>query len=126
MKKKLLGKCPICGDKLVVSQLHCTNCDTTINGSFELSKFDYLSDEEQKFALVFIKNAGNISQIEKELNISYPTIKKYLEIIQKNLGFIKNEDDYNPKVTREDILARLKNNEISFEKAEEMLQRLGD
>ncbi|HPW52971.1 MAG TPA: DUF2089 domain-containing protein [Erysipelotrichaceae bacterium] len=122
MKKKLLGICPICDNKLAISELHCSDCKTKIQGEFPLSKFDYLSSEEQDFALVFLKNAGNIKQIEKELNISYPTVRKMLDSVIQNLGFEKTTIS-NP-ITRAEVLEMLKNNEINFEEAEQLLKEI--
>lgn len=126
MKKKILGYCPICDEKLMVSQLKCNECNTKIEGEFSLSKFDYLTVEQQNFALVFLKNAGNIKAIEKELNISYPTVKKNLDEVIKGLGFDEVTINYSEKLTRSDILKMLKNKEITFEEAEGMLKELGE
>ena len=126
MKKKMLGYCPICDEKLMVSQLKCNECNTKIEGEFSLSKFDYLTVEQQNFALVFLKNAGNIKAIEKELNISYPTVKKNLDEVIKGLGFDEVTINYSEKLTRSDILKMLKNKEITFEEAEGMLKELGE
>ena len=123
MKKKLLGNCPVCDEKLVVSELKCTECDTKVVGEFSLSKFDYLSEELQEFALVFIKNAGNIKSIEKELNISYPTVKKTLDDLIEGLGFDAVNEE--PK-TRSSVLRLLKEGTIDFEEAEEMLKEVQD
>ena len=60
MRKKLLGNCPVCNERLLVTEMTCKECKTQIKGEFKLSKFDYLSQELQEFALVFLKNAGNI------------------------------------------------------------------
>ena len=122
MNKKLLGNCPICGQKMVVSQLSCKRRDTSISGSFSLSKFDYLSQQEQEFALTFIKNAGNIKQIEKEMNISYPTVKKMLDSVIKNLGF---ENKNNNQLNKEAVLDMLRKNEITFKEADELLKQIG-
>ncbi|MGI6510272.1 MAG: DUF2089 domain-containing protein [Erysipelotrichaceae bacterium] len=122
MKKKLLGICPVCDNRLVISELQCNDCKTKIQGEFPLSKFDYLSSEEQDFALVFLKNAGNIKQIEKELNISYPTVRKMLDSVIQNLGFEKTTIS-NP-LTRTEVLEMLKNNELSFEEAEQILKEI--
>lgn len=122
MNKKLLGNCPICGQKMVVSQLSCKSCDTSISGSFSLSRFDYLSQQEQEFALTFIKNAGNIKQIEKEMNISYPTVKKMLDSVIKNLGF---ENKNNNQLNKEAVLDMLRKNEITFKEADELLKQIG-
>lgn len=125
MKKKLLGKCPICGEKLTVTELTCSSCNSKISGQFPMSRFDNLSTEEQDFALVFIKNAGNIKQIEKELNISYPTVKKMLDNVIKSLGY-SNTVVFNSKPTKDEILAMLKRKEIDFDEAEEMLKQIGE
>lgn len=119
MKKKLLGKCPVCEGNIIVSELKCMDCETKIQGEFPLSKFDYLDENLQDFALVFIKNAGNIKSIEKELNISYPTVKKTLDDLITSLGFSKVYEE--PK-TRENILNLLKEGEITFDEAEELLK----
>lgn len=126
MKNKLIGLCPICGKKLIASELTCTDCDTKIQGEFSLSKFDYLTTAQQEFALVFLKNAGNIKSIEKELNISYPTVKKTLDELIVALGFktisILPED----KWAKEDILRALREKEITFDEAERMLKECGE
>lgn len=71
MKREVIGKCPVCNDELEVTKLHCNNCKTTIESRFDLCKFCKLNDEQKYFVEVFIKNRGNIKEIEKELNISY-------------------------------------------------------
>lgn len=121
MRKKLLGTCPICEGKLFVSELSCKDCGSTIKGEFPLSKFDYLTPSQQEFALIFLKNAGNIKAIEKELNISYPTVKKNLEEIIRSLGF-DQVTVIEEKMTRKEVLALLKAKEITFEVAEKMLK----
>lgn len=122
MNKKVIGTCPVCGENLSVSVLTCEKCDTSIHGNFNLSKFDYLSVSQQEFAFVFIKNGGNIKLIEKELNISYPTVKKNLDDLINALGFEKINETLVDKPSKEDIYKALKSGEISFEEAEEMLK----
>ena len=98
----------------------CNYCNTTIEGSFTLCKFCRLGDEQKKFAEIFIKNRGNIKEIEKELGISYPTVRNKLEDVIQALG-------YSPKVTtvnidKKAILEKLKNGEISPEEAVKLLK----
>ena len=124
MKKKLLGTCPICDGKLVVSELTCNSCNSVIKGNFQLSKFDMLSPTLQEFALVFIKNAGNIKLVEKELDISYPTVKKNLSELISSLGFDSNKIDIKESISKEDVYKSLKNKEISFDEAENLLKEI--
>ena len=37
----------------IVSQMKCTNCDTTVNGNYELPLYLQLGREEQQFILIF-------------------------------------------------------------------------
>ncbi|MBE6131272.1 MAG: DUF2089 domain-containing protein [Erysipelotrichaceae bacterium] len=124
MNKNVIGTCPVCGENLTVSVLTCDGCNTSIHGSFNLSKFDYLSTAQQEFAFVFIKNGGNIKLIEKELNISYPTVKKNLDDLINALGFEKINETLVDKPSKEDIYKALKNGEITFDEAEEMLKEV--
>ena len=118
MKKNVIGVCPICKNSLYVKTLRCDDCDTELTGEFNLSPFDYLTKEQLEFALVFIKNQGNIKGIEKSLNISYPTVKKNIDDLCKALGFISTDED---EISRDEVKRRLKNGEITFEEAEELL-----
>lgn len=124
MKKKLLGRCPICDGKLAVTELTCNSCDTKLKGEFQLSKFDYLTPELQEFALIFLKNAGNIKGVEKDLGVSYPTVKKNLAELIKNLGYETKVVLPEEKLSRTEILEALKRKEISFDEAEKMLKEL--
>ncbi|PKK97003.1 MAG: hypothetical protein CVV58_03480 [Tenericutes bacterium HGW-Tenericutes-3] len=83
----VLATCPVCKHNLNVVKLHCDHCDTTIEGDFTLSKFNYIETESLYFIEIFIKNRGNIKMIEKELNISYPTVKKMLDDVIVKLGY---------------------------------------
>lgn len=122
MKKSIIGYCPICHDKLVVKTLRCNHCDTEITGDFTLNPFDYLSKDQLDFALVFIKNQGNIKNIEKDLGISYPTVKKNIEELCKALNMKTTvNNDMSLEELREDTKRRLKNGEITFEDAERIL-----
>lgn len=124
MRKKTLGKCLVCGENLTITELTCFCCDTKIKGNFSLSKFDCLTPSQQEFALIFLKNAGNIKMVEKELNISYPTVKKNIDELISALGFEKINVTVAEKPTKEEIYKALKNGEIDFEEAEKILEDL--
>ena len=122
MKKNVLGTCPVCASKLEVTELHCNQCETTIKGSFQLDKFNYLTKEQKYFIEVFVKNRGNIKAIEKDLGISYPTVKKNLDNVINALGYGENQKD--ESTSKEEILEQLSNGEITSEEAMEMIKNL--
>lgn len=81
------GICPVCGDELAVTRLHCERCQTTLEGLFSLGRFYYLSREQQQFIAIFVKCRGKIKDMEEELCISYPTVVARLDEVIDALGF---------------------------------------
>jgi hypothetical protein len=92
MAYKLLSDCPVCSDKLKAVKLTCSTCGTSIESEFEFSRFEHLSDEHLRFAEIFIKCGGSIKEVEKELGISYPTVKSRLNDVIRALGYEVNEE----------------------------------
>ena len=126
MKKQVIGTCPICHGTLTVTELSCAACETKLNGEFRLSKFDYLTREQQEFALIFLKDGGNIKLIEKDLNISYPTVKKLLSEVVAALGFANGGVSGVEKLTKEEIYNKIKSKELTIEQAEKLLTEVQD
>lgn len=119
MKREVIGSCPICHSRLKVIKLQCDNCKTSVEGSFELDKFTYLTKEEKLFIEIFVKNRGNIKEIEKDLGISYPTVRRNLDQVINALGYsVKPAEE---ELNKKDILEKLSNGEIT---SEEALKRL--
>ncbi|MCB6993964.1 DUF2089 domain-containing protein [bacterium 210820-DFI.6.37] len=113
--KKVISRCPVCSGELTVTRLKCDSCETVIENRFRLSKFDYLSDEELHFTETFIKCRGNIKEVEKELKISYPTVRSKLNGVIKKLGYEARPDEETAK--REEILKALEQGDITAEEA---------
>ena len=79
MRHEVLGKCPVCDNDIHITEIHCNKCETFIRGEFELCKFCRLTAQQKYFIEVFVKNRGNIKELEKELGISYPTVRNKLD-----------------------------------------------
>lgn len=130
MKKQVIPVCPVCKHELIITSVHCDRCDISISGQFTLSKFDYLNQEQLRFVDIFIKNQGNIKSIEKEMNISYPTVKKLLADVIIALG---HENVMNEEISQEqtkqtaeiksDILSRVANKSITVDEAIHLLKQ---
>lgn len=121
MPKEVLGKCPVCGSNTEVTKISCNKCGTTIEGHFEVCKFCRLTPEQKSFIDAFIKCRGNIKEVEKELGISYPTVKNRLEDVAGALGhktFSEPQDSGHKK----QVLDRLNNGEITVDEAVELLK----
>ncbi len=130
MAKEVIGRCPVCAEALEVTELSCPACNTKISGNFQMCKFCGLPAEQKHFAEVFIKNRGNIREVEKELGISYPTVRSRLEALIKALGYSWELD---PKTTsdeeharqRQQILNKLSEGDISASEAVRLLKNIG-
>jgi len=123
MKKNVvLANCPVCDSALEVKRLECSSCKTVIEGNFVLSKFNYLSKEHLYFIEVFIKNRGNIKLVEKELNVSYPTVKKMLDETIMGLGY-KVEVEDEAFETKTDVLDQIKQGKLSVNEAINLLKK---
>lgn len=79
-------KCPICEGKLTVTQLSCPTCGSRLEGEFSGCRFCELSQEESRFLLTFIKNRGSIKDVEREMGVSYPTVRAALDGLIASLG----------------------------------------
>jgi hypothetical protein len=83
----LLTTCPACGEGLSVTRFQCRNCDTTIEGHFEIGRLGRLSTDQLAFVETFIRCEGKLSRMEPELEMSYPTLRARLTEIIRALGF---------------------------------------
>lgn len=118
---QVISRCPVCGRKLKVVKLQCENCDTVIENDFCLSAFDYLSVDDLFFAETFLKCRGNIKEVEKELKISYPTVRSRLDdIIQKLDG--KPNVKLSSDSRKKEILDALEKGEITPTEALEQMK----
>jgi hypothetical protein len=115
----LIHECPICGEALEVTELHCRNCDTDIKGHFVPGRFHTLSQEQLQFAETFIRCEGKINRVGEELNISYPTVRARLHDLIRAMGYEVREEEppARPTVDRKAILAELARGEITAQEA---------
>lgn len=124
-KYKAPSICPVCGGEYEISTLTCKKCKSELNGRFDGCEFCSLSESDKSFLLTFVKCRGNIKEVEKELNISYPTVRNRLEGLISRLGFEPNKlDETALKQERQKIIQQLENGDITATEAAEILKNL--
>ncbi len=79
--RKILEACPTCGGPLTITELRCERCATEVRSRYEPCPFCRLTPEQMSFVLLFVQTRGNLSEVEKALGVSYPTIRGKLEEI---------------------------------------------
>ena len=119
----VVGQCPICHDDLTVTRLHCRNCDTTLEGHFELGRLYQLTPDQLGFIETFVRCEGKITRVEQELGISYPTVRSRLRDVIRALGYEVGEEEPAPDDSkRRAVLSDLAQGRISSEEAVKLLQ----
>ena len=116
--KGMVSRCPVCEAGMAVSELTCESCGTSVRGRFQVPDLCRLPDDLYQFLLVFIKNRGVIRDVEKELGISYPTVRSRLDAVLAALG-------YGEQVAGTDsnqVIEMLERGEITPEEAERLLR----
>lgn len=125
MKYKAPSRCPVCDHELMVSKLTCHHCQTKLEGEFTSCKFCKLPGDQLEFMEVFIKCRGNIKDVEKELGISYPTVRNRLDGIIQALGYRVDRNDTEEDSRRQDILDAVERGEMTPQEAAKQLRRTG-
>jgi hypothetical protein len=121
--RKILEECPTCGDALVATELSCDSCGTVIHGRYAPCPFCRLSPENLAFLELFVRNRGNVKDMERELGVSYWTIRNRLNEVVEEMGEEERPPipDQAKSARRRDILERLNQGEISVADAAELL-----
>ncbi|MGC9334044.1 MAG: DUF2089 domain-containing protein [Anaerolineae bacterium] len=119
----VIGKCPVCGDTLSVTRLHCRNCDSALEGQFSLGRFYQLTAQQLAFVETFIRCEGKLTRVQDELGMSYPTARARLTDVIHGLGYeVAEEPESVSPEERKQILQQLATGEISSEQAVELLK----
>src|SRR5262249_25245256 len=116
MPHDVISTCPVCSSELTVTRLNCRSCGTTLEGEFSVGRFGRLTREQLLLLESFLRSRGNLRDMERELGISYPTVRSRVEALVRALGFGPRsdaDDADEPAVepaagkTREEILQAL-------------------
>jgi hypothetical protein len=138
MPHDVIATCPVCAGELSVTRLRCGSCGTTLEGDFSVGRFGRLSREQMALLESFLRSRGNLRDMERELGISYPTVRSRVEALVRALGFgPRGEGEPEPEpemetgptidatAARLEILERLARHELSADAAAAAIRALG-
>lgn len=114
--------CPICGDQMAVTRLHCRSCDTTIEGQFDTGRLGRLDRDQIEFLETFLRCEGKLNRMERELGLSYPTLRARLTEVIARMGYPTGLEPAASEVDRHRILDQLAAGEITSEEAMRQLE----
>jgi hypothetical protein len=135
MPHDVISTCPVCASELAVTRLHCSTCGTTLEGDFSVGRFGRLNRDQLALLESFLRSRGNLREMERELGISYPTVRGRVEALVRALGFGPRADSEEPDEvasepaaptrTRAEVLEALARHQISAEDAATAIRALG-
>ena len=97
--------CPVCGERLLLTRLGCSECGTELAGAFQPCEFCALGAEERNVLRVFLASRGNMKELERHLGVSYPTARARFDALLGRLG-IEPAKQPDSRVELLDALAR--------------------
>lgn len=116
--KSTIGQCPVCQAGLRVTELTCPACRTKIVSDLATCEFCNLSPDLLRFLRAFLRARGNIKEVERELGISYPTVRKRLDDLLAKLGL---EGGSPGRDQRLEVFEKLRKGEITVDDAVDSL-----
>ena len=143
MARDVISTCPVCEGELTISRLHCRSCGTALEGEFGVGRFGRLSKEQMSLLESFLRSRGNLKEMERELGISYPTVRGRVDALVRALGLADGDEgeaeldeaeavaeapeapDADLAAARRAILERLSKREIAADEAAAALRELG-
>ena len=134
MVHDVIATCPVCTNELTITRLHCRSCGTALEGEFGVGRFGRLDRDQMALLESFLRSRGNLKEMERELGISYPTVRGRVDALLRALGLsdaaapAPDESDFDegPDVAgeRRSILERLARKEIDAAEAATALRSL--
>jgi hypothetical protein len=101
MVHDVIATCPVCSDELTITRLHCRSCGSALEGEFGVGRFGRLDREQMNLLESFLRSRGNLKEMERELGISYPTVRGRVDALVRALGLSDEpaaapDDDFAP------------------------------
>ncbi len=121
MESATILTCPGCGGRMEATRLRCLSCDIAIEGHFAAPPFAALTAEQQEFVKTFLAARGNIRLVERQLGISYPTVRSRLDAVRRALGLPDLAAGEEERGDVQDVLDKVESGELSVDKAIESL-----
>lgn len=139
MVHDVIATCPVCSGELTIARLHCRSCGTALEGEFGVGRFGRLDRDQLSLLESFLRARGNLKEMERELGISYPTVRGRVDSLVRALGLadgpapdveepfehVETDGGADPAAERRAILERLARKEMSAEDAAAALRSLG-
>ena len=89
--KRVPRWCPSCDEKLHVTRMACSACNTVIEGQFALPLLARLHEDYQEFVLQLVLAGGSLKETARLMDVSYPTVRTWLNEITERCTELQAE-----------------------------------
>lgn len=117
---------PVTGGELYVSELTAKESGITIRGKFAIPRYAKLDKDHAKFLETFLRCRGMLSSVEKEMGLSYPTVRARLDALLTALDLTPVKVETKEKVSASErqrlVLEQLERGEITAEEAKQRMR----
>jgi hypothetical protein len=112
--------CPVCNERLALTRLTCTACDTELSGGFATCEFCELSNDDREVLRVFLASRGNMKDLERHLGVSYPTARARFDALLGKIGIDRPAGA--PPPSRVELMEQVARGEIDIDEALKQLE----
>ncbi len=126
MISEMPHECPACQGQLVVTRLECGTCGTEVTGAFQAAGLGSVREPHASLLGLFLRTRGNVKEMERELGLSYPTVRARLEEALTAAGFgrASRAGDIALETRRSAVLDDLERGAITAAEAADRLREL--
>jgi len=108
---------------LGVRELGCSECGITVRGEFPRCEFCALPAEQLRFLRLFVSRRGNLREVEREMGVSYPTVRARLDDLLRALGYATSAPSaLDRQERRREVLEALREGTMTPEEAAKALR----
>jgi len=115
---------PVSGGDLYISELANEDSGITIRGRFAVPRYARLDAEQQRFLETFLRCRGMLNSVERELKMSYPTVRARLDSLLEALDMVPLKEEIKKDKSadkKRKVLDQLEKGEITAEEAKTKL-----
>ena len=103
-----------------IESLHCWRCGTTVSGRLAIPILATLPDEQARFVERFLTANGSLSQVQKDMQCSYPKVRR---LMNETMSTLRAELQAAMR-EKEEILQALEQERLDGKEAVQLLRSL--
>jgi len=119
------ASCPVTGGPLIATELSSLDGSIKLRGRFRLPPAALLDPDNHRILEVFLRSRGVITTMEKELGLSYPTVRARIDNLLLELGlrpYRTSQPSRREAAAKRGVLEQLERGEITAEQAKSKLK----